>query len=375
MRASALFLIAVVVAAAATPRRASADEDFSIVINGQSGAALLRNDANTTVQLDGYLLRSPSVDVFNPATWNSLDDNPATPGWSESFAAGNRLGEANLFGSTALAPGGTLSIGSPYIPFDPAAFGDPEPGLDTIEFTYSTLTSGAALVGDVEFISRNTIVLVVDPNTGAASLQNQSEFNVNIDSYLIKSLPAVLDAAGWTPLADSLGGAGGWTASTGFANRIGEGNLFGSTFLAANGGSLSLGAPIDPGMLNDETDLSLEFTIAGLDTILGGVLFAAAPSEVPGDYNGDGTVNAADYTVWRDHSGQTFQLTNEVAGVTPGVVTTEDYNAWKSRFGNTGGAGAGGGAGIVALSVPEPATSGLAGLLGLALAVRRGRKH
>src|SRR5262245_142524 len=38
-----------------------------------------------------------------------------------------------------------------------------------------------------------------------------------------------------------------------------------------------------------------------------------APAGVPGDYNKDGTVNAADYAVWRDHLGQTFQLDNEVS--------------------------------------------------------------
>ena len=80
---------------------------------------------------------------------------------------------------------------------------------------------------------------------------------------------------------------------------------------------------------------------------------------VPGDYNNDGTVNAADYTVWRNNLGQAVQLTNEVAGTTPGQVTPEDYVAWKARFGNTSGSGGGS---LAAGAVPEPA----AWLLGLA---------
>ena len=44
---------------------------------------------------------------------------------------------------------------------------------------------------------------------------------------------------------------------------------------------------------------------------------------VAGDYNGNGTVDAADYVVWKNGG----PLQNEVAGVTPGTVTPEDYDA------------------------------------------------
>jgi hypothetical protein len=60
------------------------------------------------------------------------------------------------------------------------------------------------------------------------------------------------------------------------------------------------------------------------------------PPAVFGDYNEDGFVNAADYTVWRNMSGQT--------GVTPfsgadgdgdGMITSEDYDVWKLHYGET----------------------------------------
>ena len=53
---------------------------------------------------------------------------------------------------------------------------------------------------------------------------------------------------------------------------------------------------------------------------------------LPGDYNENGVVDAADYTVWLEALGGDT-LPNE--GVTPGVVDAEDYNFWKSNFGNT----------------------------------------
>jgi hypothetical protein len=76
------------------------------------------------------------------------------------------------------------------------------------------------------------------------------------------------------------------------------------------------------------------------------------PVLVPGDYNGNNIVDAADYTVWRDHLGQNYQLMNEGAGQSPGQVTNADYTYWVSRFGMGGGSGAAGGA---PTAVPEPA--------------------
>lgn len=89
-------------------------------------------------------------------------------------------------------------------------------------------------------------------------------------------------------------------------------------------------------------------------------LNAVPVAGVPGDYNQNGVVDAADYVVWRNTLGTNSALPNEVSGVTPGTVTQEDYAAWRARFGNTSGAGLG------AAQVPEPAAA-LLGLVGLAL--------
>src|SRR4029079_3551832 len=92
------------------------------------------------------------------------------------------------------------------------------------------------------------------------------------------------------------------------------------------------------------------------------VLSATAPG-VPGDYNSNGVVDAADYVVWRAHLGTIFQLPNEVSGTTPASVTQEDYAAWRARFGNTSGAGSA----ISSGAVPEPST--FVGLLTTALSM------
>jgi len=61
-------------------------------------------------------------------------------------------------------------------------------------------------------------------------------------------------------------------------------------------------------------------------------LFAPTSVQLPGDYNGDDTVNAADYSVWRNTLGTSTILLNDV---TPGSVTANDYSVWKVNYGAT----------------------------------------
>ena len=55
---------------------------------------------------------------------------------------------------------------------------------------------------------------------------------------------------------------------------------------------------------------------------------------VQGDYNNNGTVDAADYTVWRDTFGQTGSLL-AADGNGDNTVDATDHAYWASRFGNT----------------------------------------
>lgn len=84
----------------------------------------------------------------------------------------------------------------------------------------------------------------------------------------------------------------------------------------------------------------------------------ATNDDVPGDFNGDQIVDAADYTVWRDHLGADFDLSGngDESGASAGVVDQADYDYWKSHFDQGGGAGAVGVA-PAQLVVPEPATA------------------
>ena len=66
-----------------------------------------------------------------------------------------------------------------------------------------------------------------------------------------------------------------------------------------------------------------------------------------GDFNGDGIVDAADYSLWRDNLGLTDESKINFAGVNDGVIDEEDYATWQANFGATASSSA-------ANTVPEP---------------------
>lgn len=121
------------------------------------------------------------------------------------------------------------------------------------------------------------------------------------------------------------------------------------------------------------------YTSVGTSTSVGSISGSLAASVevrqfagVLGDYNNNGLVDAADYTVWRDHLGQSITLPNE--GVSPGTVDQDDYALWKANFGTGMLVGSGSGALGSGSAVPEPAAATLLlGACGIAVLRCRGR--
>ena len=91
------------------------------------------------------------------------------------------------------------------------------------------------------------------------------------------------------------------------------------------------------------------------------VQFFNVPDGLEGDYNENGSVDAADYTIWRNNLGTNFDLPNRGQGIT-GPVSGLDYDMWKSNFGS-GDPGSGAVAGA---AVPEPGSLILCLLAGVA---------
>jgi hypothetical protein len=87
-----------------------------------------------------------------------------------------------------------------------------------------------------------------------------------------------------------------------------------------------------------------------------GFVPGSGPITLPGDFNGDDRVDAADYVVWRKTDG-----------------TTAKYNEWRGNFGATAGAGSGLGIGG-AVAEPGGAVLLMAGFAALC-AYRPGQRR
>jgi T5SS/PEP-CTERM-associated repeat protein len=158
------------------------------------------------------------------------------------------------------------------------------------------------------------------------------------------------------------------------------------------GGQLSLSGGLTVSLINNfvpQYGQSFEIITAGggidgaflaelLPTLGGGLRFDVlyepqavklAVAGIPGDYNFDGTVDAADYVVWRKTTGQSGTAL-AADGNNDGDINTDDFNIWRSHFGMsyTPGAGASNSGNA---ATPEPSTFCLISIAALVQAISR----
>jgi hypothetical protein len=110
---------------------------------------------------------------------------------------------------------------------------------------------------------------------------------------------------------------------------------------------------------------------APLNVYIDNIRIGTTPAANTGDYNGNGIVDAADYTIWRDTLGSTTDLraNGDNAGASAGKIDQADYTLWKSKFGTTSGSGA-----LSLGAVPEPSSAALLWIAAICCwGARRGR--
>ncbi len=152
-----------------------------------------------------------------------------------------------------------------------------------------------------------------------------------------------------------------WELLTSSSSQFAEAFLLGSSSFDDTREEL-IGQLIDPSMLDSDPAVALansdlEFTYSlATGTVVTGVIEYYVGTVLPGDFNADGSVDAADYTIWRDNLGAIDETALNGAGNGSGGVDAADYDLWAQFFGTTIPASS-----SSAVSVPEP--SGFAMLI------------
>lgn len=212
-------------------------------------------------------------------------------------------------------------------------------------------------------------VLRVNTFNGQGTLVGGDVIPTSIKSIDISSVGGVLtglasglsanagDAADGPDGGSVAGGTPGeqWEKLDSSENRLFEAFLFGESIFTESR-SVNLGSLMDPTTSVPARDIAFSYTNSDGDVIDGIVeYFFDNTVGLPGDFNLDGRVDAADYTVWRDGLGTTY--------------TAAQYTIWKNNYGATAMSYAAGAA------VPEPGSiiTLLVGALATAFARTRRR--
>jgi hypothetical protein len=332
---------------------------LQLTVNADTGAVSVSSPSGTAINVTGYSILSGSG-LLSVGEWNSLQDQ-GVPNWFEATPTASALNELNA------AVGGSLSIGTTPVglgtPYNlPATFGQ----APDVQFEYYTST-GDIVQGLVEYTgiaTANNLELTVDPATGAGRLRNSSNLTLSLVGYSVLSDSGSLlpNNGDWSSLDDQ--NLGDWREANPTANALNEFIEGLGTTTLNPGQTLQLGELFQTG---GTRDLALEFALDGeLVPRPGSVRYAAFAIGLPGDFNQDGKVDAADYVVWRKNG------TNPIPNDNGLTTAAARFALWRANFGNMAGSGST----TAAAGVPEPVSWSLmlVGIVGVMAMWRKTRQ-
>jgi hypothetical protein len=281
---------------------------------------------------------TPVVRVYDPATTQQVD------ALFDDLPMGISL--SPLLSSIAFTPDGNLLLSDQFGGKIYHADITTTPGTEIV----TELVSEIDIDGMPGADPFNPSGLVVDEATGEIYVVNLSGNNV-LRFDLDGANPAILATIRPGDEADinSLYGTRTHNPTDIAFDR--DGNLLVSVLGDTNPFPGGMPQPAEGGILRFDTSGNLLQTVAeGLLPVSG---IALIDDLLPADYDGNGTVETADYEMWKSQFGDTVAAYAGADGNGDGVVDLADYTVWRNTLGATGIAAS---SGHRSAQVPEPAT-------------------
>ncbi len=279
--------------------------------------------------IEAGLVHSADMTLFGAST----DQNRVVGGSNlNGFESGDQRGLSAYLGTAVADANGALQV---FVGSDVAA-GEQRTWFDGVTV--------AQVVPE--------LTLEVNTTTGAVTIRNDDpSTTLDIRYYEVRSSRGSLAPETWSMLdtdPDTVT-LSGWQAAGGSSGFVLSENNFDSMLTLAPTETQPLGAAFQVG---SGQDLRFYYAAPGGQLTAGDVVYVQ--SGLVGDYNGDGSVDAADYTVWRDNlNGDESSLGAGRDPANSGPIGEADYTSWKSSFGNGAPASL---AAFSSATVPEPAS-------------------
>jgi hypothetical protein len=251
-------------------------------------------------------------------------------------------------------------------------------GAGSLTTTYSGTIKTDRETSSISFLSGSSVAANVNgswkPDSTAADVAASADYGGKV-SFLfgletanfagrdfvvgVTSGPISLDSGGHFDLS----AATLHFASGSLAYHDSSGSLVGTKDLANNTASISgtgtLSSTSQSGQTTEKLTIPISSTFVlmpnattTVNLTLTGQLVATSTFSVgvPGDYNQNGVVDAADYVLWRDKLGSGTSLPNDDSA----GVGNDDYTRWRAQFGKTA---SGSGAALITESAAVPEAS------------------
>lgn len=308
---------------------------------GTNSATTFANNDNVTFN-DTGTNTNPITVAAGGVQPNIITINNSTTTYS--FTGGDIKGSSvGGVGGMILSGSGNVTIGNNYTAAGPITSSKTGTGSVTFNGAITAATSLTVNSGTVTLGGANTFTGNDTVNGGTLAVQGANATfgagNVTVSAGSASIAAGVTNAIANTATLTLAGGGAANTADVGYISLAAGINeqvaslvLGATTYTSGTFGATGSGAT----NIFDEY-----FSGTGIITVVGGI---------PGDYNGDGKVDGADYVLWRKSPGS--------FGGTPA-----GYNTWRAHYGATSGSGAG--LSSQSAAVPEP-TSLLLAVLPLA---------